>query len=178
MRKLLLIVILFSCGCVDKPGCDRAIIELYPKSDIIHVISDDDYSAYIVDGEHYMCIHRLLANIRRNNQVDISKSGWAYDISQADLSDVKECDAILAVVNGTPPDEGVMIELGYAMALGKKIFLFRDDFRRCSDSEMYPLNLMVFGSLPKEGWEEYFYTKESQLCDKEKALYRWAKVER
>lgn len=73
----------------------------------------------------------------RNNQIDFSQTGWAYSVAQADLEDVRKCDGIFAVVNGTPPDEGVMVELGVAIALNKAIFLFRDDFRRCTDSEQY-----------------------------------------
>ena len=44
-----------------------------------------------------------------------------------------------------------MVELGLAIAWGKPTFLFRDDFRRCTDSEVYPLNLMLFTGLPG-GW--------------------------
>ena len=66
----------------------------------------------------------------RNNQIDASQVGWAYQVAQADFRDVKACDGIFAIVNGTPPDEGVMVELGMAIALNKAIFLFRDDFRR------------------------------------------------
>ena len=50
----------------------------------------------------------------------------------------KKSDCIFAIVNGNPPDEGVMIELGIAIALKKDIFLFRDDFRNCSDNNLYP----------------------------------------
>ena len=109
----------------------------------------------------------------RNNQIDFSQAGWAYGVAQADFKDVKECDGIFAIVNGTPPDEGVMIELGMAIALQKPTFLFRDDFRRCTDSDQYPLNLMVFAGLPKTGWEEYYYTSLDQLRSPHKALYRW-----
>ncbi len=48
----------------------------------------------------------------RNNQIDFTASGWAYKVGQADLKDVVEADGIFAIVNGTPPDEGVMVELG------------------------------------------------------------------
>jgi nucleoside 2-deoxyribosyltransferase len=109
----------------------------------------------------------------RNNQVDFSKPGWAYQVAQADLNDVKNCDAIFAVVNGTPPDEGVMVELGVAIALNKDIFLFRDDFRRCTDSEQYPLNLMLFAGLPEVGWEQYFYNSIDEITSPEKSLYSW-----
>ena len=44
-----------------------------------------------------------------------------------------------------------MVELGLAIAWEKPVFLFRDDFRRCTDSEAYPLNLMLFTGLPEMG---------------------------
>jgi nucleoside 2-deoxyribosyltransferase len=111
----------------------------------------------------------------RNNQIDFAKPGWAYEVGQADYRDVREADAIFAVVNGTPPDEGVMVELGMAIALGKPTFLFRDDFRRCTDSEEYPLNLMLFTGMPRTNWREYFYTSRAEIADPNKALWRWAR---
>jgi nucleoside 2-deoxyribosyltransferase len=109
----------------------------------------------------------------RNNQVDFSQTGWAYKIAQADLDDVKKCDGIFAVVNGNPPDEGVTIELGVAIALNKAIFLFRDDFRRCTDSEQYPLNLMIFAGLPQDTWRDFYYTSIEEIPSPDKALYKW-----
>lgn len=110
----------------------------------------------------------------RNNQVDLSEEGWAWRIGQADFRDVREADGIVAVVNGVPPDEGVMVELGMAIALGKPTFLFRDDFRRATDSEEYPLNLMLFTGLPQEGWRDSWYESVEELADPGKALARWA----
>ncbi len=109
----------------------------------------------------------------RNNQVDRAEAGWAYRIGQADLRDVREADGLFAVVNGCPPDEGVMVELGMAIAWRKPVFLFRDDFRRCTDSEAYPLNLMVFSGLPEVGWKACWYTSVAEIADPEKALARW-----
>ncbi len=109
----------------------------------------------------------------RNNQIDFAEAGWAYRVAQADYQDVMGCDGIFAIVNGTPPDEGVMVELGMAIALNKGVFLFRDDFRRCTDSETYPLNLMLFTSLPKQGWQKYFYTSVEDITNPEKALVQW-----
>jgi nucleoside 2-deoxyribosyltransferase len=110
----------------------------------------------------------------RNNQIDISAKGWAYQVGQKDYRDVRESDATFAVVNGTPPDEGVMIELGMAIALGKPTFLFRDDFRRCTDSEEYPLNQMLFTGLPRDGWQDYFYPSVEEIAAPDTALARWA----
>ncbi len=111
----------------------------------------------------------------RNNQVDFQEAGWAYRVGQADFRDVAAADAIFAVVNGVPPDEGVMVELGMAIALGKPTFLFRDDFRRATDSETYPLNLMLFTGLPQDGWEDYYYTSVGEIAAPGKALARWAR---
>ena len=111
----------------------------------------------------------------RNNQVDHTP-GWAYRIGQADVRDVRDADGFFGVVNGCPPDEGVMVELGLAIAWKKPVFLFRDDFRRCTDSEEYPLNLMLFTGLPETGWEDYWYTSVDEIADPNKALVRWLRA--
>ena len=67
-----------------------------------------------------------------------------------------------------------MVELGMAIALGKPTFLFRDDFRRATDSEEYPLNLMLFTGMPEEGWRDYYYASVEEITDPDKALARWA----
>jgi nucleoside 2-deoxyribosyltransferase len=103
------------------------------------------------------------------------KDEWAYEIAKSNFNDLKECDCIFAIVNGTPPDEGVMIELGIAIALKKEIFLFRDDFRNCSDSDQYPLNLMLFLGLPKDNWEKYYFESLQDIKSKEKKFIEWAK---
>ena len=111
----------------------------------------------------------------RNNQDDFSHAGWAYRIGQKDYGDVRESDATFAVVNGVPPDEGVMVELGMAIALSKPTFLFRDDFRRVTDSEEYPLNLMLFTGIPQTGWQDYYYTAVEEISSPDKALAKWAR---
>lgn len=111
----------------------------------------------------------------RNGQVDLAQPGWAHQVAQRDLQDVRDADGLFAIVNGTPPDEGVMVELGAAIALGKPTFLYRDDFRRCTDSEDYPLNLMLFSGLPAQGWQDFVYTSLEQIADPGKAIARWAR---
>ena len=50
----------------------------------------------------------------RTKQIMKKKDNWAYNLAESNFNDLKECDCIFAIVNGTPPDEGVMIELGIA----------------------------------------------------------------
>ena len=69
-----------------------------------------------------------------------------------------------------------MIELGIGIALKKKIFLFRDDFRTCSDSKEYPLNLMLFLGLPKDNWQKYYFESLKDIKSNEKRFVEWAKI--
>ena len=101
------------------------------------------------------------------------KNKWAYDLAKKNFNDLKSCDCIFAIVNGNPPDEGVMIELGIAIALKKKIFLFRDDFRNCADSDEYPLNLMLFVGLSKDNWSRNYFGSLEDIKNPEKNFIKW-----
>ena len=103
------------------------------------------------------------------------EDNWAYDLAERNFQDLKNCDCIFAIVNGNPPDEGVMIELVIAIALKKKIFLFRDDFRNCSDSNQYPLNLMLFLGMPKDNSKNFYFESILDIKNNEKGFVEWAK---
>ena len=111
----------------------------------------------------------------RTKHIINKKNNWAYDLADSNFNDLKNCDCIFAIVNGTPPDEGVMIELGIAIALKKKIFLFRDDFRNCSDSNQYPLNLMLFLGLPRDNWKKFYFESLEEIKSNNKGFIGWAK---
>ena len=109
----------------------------------------------------------------RTKELINNKNNWAYELAKTNLEDLKSCDCIFAIVNGNPPDEGVMVELGIAIALKKEIFLFRDDFRNCSDSNQYPLNLMLFVGLPKEGWSRNYFQTLKDITNPKKNFLNW-----
>ena len=69
-----------------------------------------------------------------------------------------------------------MIELGIATALQKEIFLFRDDFRNCSDTDQYPLNLMLFLGLPKNDWQKYYIESLDEIKSKNKYFLEWTQT--
>ncbi len=110
----------------------------------------------------------------RTKHLISEKEEWAYELATNNLNDLKLCDCIFAIVNGNPPDEGVMVELGIAIALKKEIFLFRDDFRNCSDSDQYPLNLMLFVGLPKESWSKNYFKSLEDIKNPKKNFLKWA----
>ena len=61
----------------------------------------------------------------RTKQIIKKEGKWAYELAISNFQDLKKCDCIFAIVNGTPPDEGVMIELGIAIALKKANLLIQ-----------------------------------------------------
>ena len=117
----------------------------------------------------------ILEPFSRDHGIDLSSPSWAYQTGQANLRDVRNADGLFAVLNGSPPDDGVMLELGVAIALRKPTFLFRDDSRHCADraDSTYPVNLMAFTGLPQIAWEAYYYTSLDDLSDPARPLAIW-----
>lgn len=93
-----------------------------------------------------------------------------------DLVAIEKADAVFAVINGEPPDVGVAVEVGYAAAKNKPIFLFRDDFRRCTDSNKFPVNLMFLAGQSPISWDANLYKSHEELFDKEKGLYTFMEM--
>ena len=118
---------------------------------------------------------KVLEPFARNSDIDLSIPGCANKLALSNFRDLRDSDALFGIVNGSPPDEGVMVELGVAIALGKPTFLFRDDFRKCTDSDEYPLNLMIFTGIPYDSWTDYYYSSLEELDSKSKAIYKWLK---
>ena len=139
-------------------GFSKQTKDLLPK--FIKIFED-------LEIEVYEPFSRTINLIRKNNY-------WAYEIAKTNFNVLKSCDCIFAIVNGNPPDEGVMVELGIAIALKKEIFLFRDDFRNCSDSDQYPLNLMLFAGLNKDQWSRNYFESLEDIYKKEKNFVKWA----
>ena len=66
------------------------------------------------------------------------------------LESIRECDAVLAILEGADADSGTCIEMGYAYGIGKPIIGVRTDFRASEDRG---LNLMVSNICAKLIWE-------------------------
>ena len=94
-----------------------------PLKDMVKVLEDAGFA--------------VLEPFARNQDADNPRA-----TCEKDLDDIRASDYVVAVLNGEPPDVGVAVEVGYAAALGKHIFLFRDDFRICGDTSTFPVNLM------------------------------------
>ena len=56
---------------------------------------------------------------------------------------IRECDGIVAILDGVDVDSGTASEIGFATALEKPIIGYRGDFRLSADNEGSTVNLQV-----------------------------------
>ena len=57
-----------------------------------------------------------------NSNIDISNQFWANEGASSNFNDLRQTDGLFAIVNGIPADEGGMVNLGAAIALGTPTF--------------------------------------------------------
>lgn len=65
-------------------------------------------------------------------------------IFDLDTEEIRQCDAVLCLLDGRVPDEGMCFELGMAYALGKRCFGFTTDSRTL---DPHGINLILDESL-------------------------------
>lgn len=66
------------------------------------------------------------------------------DCFQSDVENLKQCDFVVANLDGIDVDSGTAWELGYAYCIGKPIIGIREDFRMYRT--FIPVNLMIYKS--------------------------------
>ena len=63
---------------------------------------------------------------------------------------IRECDILLAVLDGAEVDSGTAAEVGFAVGIGKSVFGLRTDWRDSGEFGL-PLNLQVLHFIEKSG---------------------------
>lgn len=56
---------------------------------------------------------------------------------------IRECEVMVAVLDGADVDSGTASEVGFAYAVGKRIYGYRGDLRRAGDNEGSTVNLQL-----------------------------------
>jgi nucleoside 2-deoxyribosyltransferase len=70
---------------------------------------------------------------------EVSASADEEEIFWKDVEGLKQCDYVVAVLNGRVPDEGTVFEMGYANAMGKPIFGICSDKRKSTNAMFAPV---------------------------------------
>ena len=97
-----------------------------------------------------------------------NKNSDTMSIFLSDEKGVKDCDVIVAVIDGADADSGTCWEFGFAYALGKKLIIIRTGFRVLErwNSFQRPINLMMYESAIKSGGRviEYYGKNFDELA--------------
>jgi nucleoside 2-deoxyribosyltransferase len=99
--------------------------------------------------------HALLAHINR-------------ELGKGNEERIRDSDGVVAVLDGVDVDSGTAAEVGFAYALGKRIYGLRTDFRLTGDNEAAGVNLQVRYFIDASGGK--FVTSISEL---QRALSEW-----
>ena len=65
------------------------------------------------------------------------------EIGKKNEQAIRNCNLVVAILDGMPEDTGVAAEIGFAYALGKKIIGLRTDFRYAADNLGSAVNIQV-----------------------------------
>lgn len=65
------------------------------------------------------------------------------ELGRANAESIRNADGMVAILDGVDVDSGTAAEIGYAYALGKRIYGLRTDFRLAGDNPGSIVNLQV-----------------------------------
>jgi nucleoside 2-deoxyribosyltransferase len=101
-------------------------------------IAEQEYNRQLRDLFEELGYNVLLPQERAGQHLpDLKKA------TEQCISDIDECDIIVATLDGPDADSGTAFEIGYGYAKGKQIFGIRTDFRLC-ESEGVRINGMLY----------------------------------
>ncbi len=69
--------------------------------------------------------------------------GSPEEIFQVNLRALRDCDLMVAILDGPQVDDGTAWEIGYFYAHGKKVFGIRTDFRMSGEARESNANAMI-----------------------------------
>lgn len=63
-----------------------------------------------------------------NDADKLPNKDWAQKVNKHDMKMLEQCDMLIAIVRGgKASDDGTAFEIGYATALGKRIWIYADE---------------------------------------------------
>lgn len=65
------------------------------------------------------------------------------ELGRANAESIRNADGVVAILDGVDVDSGTAAEVGYAYALGKRVYGLRTDFRLAGDNPGSIVNLQV-----------------------------------
>ncbi|MGA3020513.1 MAG: nucleoside 2-deoxyribosyltransferase [Candidatus Micrarchaeales archaeon] len=122
-------------------GRDYIRNKLFPKLvELKNVEILDPWKAILEMSEEQ--IMQITFSLQRDAAIRYGKDNFAM---------IDESDIVLANLNGTDPDSGTCIEVGYAHKAGKLVVGYRTDYRASGESHNLHMNLQVEAAVEDSG---------------------------
>jgi nucleoside 2-deoxyribosyltransferase len=90
-------------------------------------------------------------------------------IGRANADNIRDCDGVVAILDGVDVDSGTAAEIGFAYALGKWVSGLRTDIRQTGENEAAVVNLQVRHFIDASGG-----TLVTNIADLEAVVEAWA----
>lgn len=84
-----------------------------------------------------------IAGIDSRAEANAALANVNTELGRANAESIRNADGVVAILDGVDVDSGTAAEIGYAYALGKRIYGLRTDFRLAGDNAGSIVNLQV-----------------------------------
>lgn len=93
------------------------------------------------------------------NAWSLSNDRWGYEVFQADIAAIKECDEVWVLNFGMYSDSGTAWECGYAYGIGKTVRQLVSDF---NDNKIFSL-MMINGCDEFDTMSNYLFNQNNKI---------------
>jgi nucleoside 2-deoxyribosyltransferase len=105
------------------------------------VINPFEHSAH--EGQEIVRLENQLHGAADNAVIKSQLQQINAKIGEYNADAIRSADLVLAILDGVDVDSGTAAEIGFASALGKKVYGYRGDFRYSRDNFGAEVNLQV-----------------------------------
>lgn len=120
-------------------GSTRSFMDELERALAAQVVIDNPWRFETVAAEEFA---RADAILNRTEHV-AARHALNHRIAAANEAAIRDADWLIGVLDGVDVDSGTAAEIGYAYALGKRIWGLRTDFRTTGDNAGSTVNLQV-----------------------------------
>ncbi len=95
------------------------------------------------DDTRFVGEFERIAGIDSRAEANAALAAINTELGRANAESIRNADGVVAILDGVDVDSGTAAEIGYAYALGKRIYGLRTDFRLAGDNAGSIVNLQV-----------------------------------
>jgi nucleoside 2-deoxyribosyltransferase len=95
------------------------------------------------DDTRFVAEFARIAALDSRSEANAALAEINTELGRANAESIRNADGVVAILDGVDVDSGTAAEIGYAYALGKRIYGLRTDFRLAGDNSGSIVNLQV-----------------------------------